>query len=144
MFHFDISLYPRIKWGLFSFSTHVTSIVNRNIVPDMEKLKIPISLLFYSSSSLACVDPVAYWLRELSLVHEAECTIMLQSKPVSPAEQARQQFQQQQQQAGKAKEGHPEGLALWGAGAGGNSKDTIRAIQARAQSISAAFAKLCR
>ena len=48
----------------------------------------------------------------------------------------------------KAKEGHPgaaaEGLALWGAGAGGNSKDTIRAIQARAHSISAAFAKLCR
>ena len=49
---------------------------------------------FCSTSSLACVDPVAYWLRELSLVHEAECTIMLQSKPVSPAEQARQQIQQ--------------------------------------------------
>ena len=49
--------------------------------------------------------------------------------------------------ASKAREGQAEGqmtgLALWGAGAG-NSKDTIRAIQARAQSISAAFAKLCR
>merc|ERR1719229_1992133 len=51
------------------------------------------------------------------------------------------------QAASKSREGHSEGqmtgLALWGAGAG-NSKDTIRAIQARAQSISAAFAKLCR
>ena len=112
---------------------------------DLKYLKIPI-LSYFSSSSLACVDPVAYWLRELSLVHEAECTIMLQSKPVSPAEQARQIQQQQQQQASaasKAKEGRLTGLALWGAGAG-NSKDTIRAIQARAQSISAAFAKLCR
>ena len=29
-------------------------------------------------------EPVLFWLRELSLVHEAECTIMLQSKPVDP------------------------------------------------------------
>lgn len=29
-------------------------------------------------------EPVMFWLRELSLVHEAECTIMLQSKPVDP------------------------------------------------------------
>lgn len=126
----------------------MTPIVNLNniilwriVASDRKDLKIPISS--FSSSSLACVDPVAYWLRELSLVHEAECTIMLQSKPVSPAEQARQIQQQQQQQASKAKEGRLTGLALWGAGAG-NSKDTIRAIQARAQSISAAFAKLCR
>ena len=28
--------------------------------------------------------PILFWLRELSLVHEAECTIMLQSKPVDP------------------------------------------------------------
>ena len=89
---------------------------------------------------------MAYWLRELSLVHEAECTIMLQSKPVSPAEQARQIQQQQQQGCSKAsREGQlKSGLALWGAAGAGNSKDTIRAIQARAQSISAAFAKLCR
>ena len=99
-----------------------------------------------SSIGLACADPVAYWLRELSLVHEAECTIMLQSKPVSPAEQARQIQQQQQQGCSKAREGQlKSGLALWAGAAGaGNSKDTIRAIQARAQSISAAFAKLCR
>ena len=82
---------------------------------------------------------MAYWLRELSLVHEAECTIMLQSKPVSPAEQARQIQQQQQQQQ---QQPTSSGQALWGLA--GNSKDTIRAIQARAQSISAAFAKLCR
>ena len=112
-------------------------------------LILPFFYSFSSSIGLpACADPVAYWLRELSLVHEAECTIMLQSKPVSPAEQARQIQQQQQQQGCSSKasrEGQlKSGLALWGAAGAGNSKDTIRAIQARAQSISAAFAKLCR
>jgi hypothetical protein len=81
------------------------------------------------------VDPVSYWLRELSLVHEAECTIMLQSKPVNP----------ETHKATRSETSSPTStsaaLALWGAG---NSKDTIRAIQARAQAISAAFAKLCR
>ena len=109
-------------------------------------LILPFYYSFSSSIGLpACADPVAYWLRELSLVHEAECTIMLQSKPVSPAEQARQIQQQQQQGCSKAREGQlKSGLALWGAAGAGNSRDTIRAIQARAQSISAAFAKLCR
>jgi len=79
---------------------------------------------------------VVFWLRELCLVHEAECTIMLQSKPVG----------------GSTSPNGPDGAGLgstynqthlgnfWA----GNSKDTIRAIQSRAHAISAVFAKLCK
>ena len=92
---------------------------------------------------------MVFWLRELCLVHEAECTIMLQSKPVGgstgPA-------------GSNGAGGHgPGGVGADGAGAGstynqthmgnfwaGNSKDTIRAIQSRAHAISAVFAKLCK
>ena len=38
------------------------------------------SFVFFYCSNL---NPVQFWLRELSLVHESECTIMLQSKPVA-------------------------------------------------------------
>ena len=76
---------------------------------------------------------VVFWLRELCLVHEAECTIMLQSKPVGGATNndnvsANSTYNQ-------AHMGN-----FWA----GNSKDTIRAIQSRAHSISAVFAKLCK
>ena len=101
---------------------------------------------FYSSF---CSPPssVVFWLRELCLVHEAECTIMLQSKPVGGSTSV-----------GPAINGTGGPCAgADGAGAGstynqthlgnfwaGNSKDTIRAIQSRAHAISAVFAKLCK
>ena len=94
---------------------------------------------FYSSF---CSPPssVVFWLRELCLVHEAECTIMLQSKPVGGSTSV-----------GPAINGTGGPCAgADGAGAGstynqthlgnfwaGNSKDTIRAIQSRAHAISA-------
>lgn len=90
---------------------------------------------------------VVFWLRELCLVHEAECTIMLQSKPVGGSTSV-----------GPAINGTGGPCAgADGAGLGstynqthlgnfwaGNSKDTIRAIQSRAHAISAVFAKLCK
>ena len=101
---------------------------------------------FYSSF---CSPPssVVFWLRELCLVHEAECTIMLQSKPVGGSTSV-----------GPAINGTGGPCAgADGAGLGstynqthlgnfwaGNSKDTIRAIQSRAHAISAVFAKLCK
>ena len=98
------------------------------------------------------LDPVNFWLRELSLVHEAECTIMLQSKPVSPNNNNNNnenhsmtlpKTPQQQHQVApplSSLDDSGGGGSFWA----GNSKDTIRAIQTRAHSISAAFAKLCR
>ena len=101
---------------------------------------------FYTSF---CSPPssVVFWLRELCLVHEAECTIMLQSKPVGGSTSV-----------GPAINGTGGPCAgADGAGLGstynqthlgnfwaGNSKDTIRAIQSRAHAISAVFAKLCK
>lgn len=79
-------------------------------------------------------DPVNFWLRELSMVHEAECTIMLQSKPVASLEQ------DTGSNLRDGREDSPPSGMFWA----GNVKDTIRAIQARAHSISAVFAKLCR
>ena len=82
-------------------------------------------------------DPVSYWIRELACVHESECTIMLQSKPVSDAGSTRGgSFDPESSQS-------LDRAACSGFWAG-NSKDTIRAIQGRAHSISAVFAKLCR
>ena len=78
-----------------------------------------------------------FWLRELGLVHEAECTIMLQSKPVAgEAMGSRGRPDRPVSLSGRQEE---EG-SFWA----GNSKDTIRAIQTRAHAISAVFAKLCR
>ena len=73
---------------------------------------------------------VVFWLRELCLVHEAECTIMLQSKPIGGAADAPVNTTYNQTHLGN----------FWA----GNSKDTIRAIQSRAHAISAVFAKLCK
>lgn len=75
---------------------------------------------------------VVFWLRELCLVHEAECTIMLQSKPVggNTSESSNGTTTYNQANLGN----------FWA----GNSKDTIRAIQSRAHAISAVFAKLCK
>ncbi len=59
---------------------------------------------------------------------------MLQSKPVAGG-------------GGRANGPSEDVAPLRGIGAGpasANSRDTIRSIQARAQSISTAFAKLCR
>ena len=79
---------------------------------------------------------MSFWLRELSLVHESECTIMLQSKPVSEGGQQQQERKRQQLEK---QQSCPTLFAV-----GGSSRDTIRAIQTRAHSISAVFAKLCR
>ena len=85
----------------------------------------PFLLIFYSPPS-----SVVFWLRELCLVHEAECTIMLQSKPIGGAGDAPANSTYNQTHLGN----------FWA----GNSKDTIRAIQSRAHAISAVFAKLCK
>ncbi len=83
---------------------------------------------------------MSFWLRELGLVHEAECTIMLQSKPVAESSAAAATTSGR----GKgAKSSSSSSSMLWAA-AGGSSRDTIRAIQSRAHAISAVFAKLCR
>ncbi len=82
---------------------------------------------------------MSFWLRELGLVHEAECTIMLQSKPVAESSASVTTSGR-----GKgAKSSSSSSSMLWAA-AGGSSRDTIRAIQSRAHAISAVFAKLCR
>ena len=86
------------------------------------------------------------WLHELSTVHEAECTIMLQSKPITSGGDPIAQTA-----IGAAKAG-PTSIrtqtAIGGAEAGGfwagSSKDTIRAIQSKAHAISAVFVKLCK
>ncbi len=82
-------------------------------------------------------DPVSFWLRELCLVHESECTIMLQSKPIAEDNSSNSNNsssrKQQHQKLGSM-------MML----SGGGSRDTIRAIQTRAHAISAVFAKLCR
>ncbi|XP_040568026.1 uncharacterized protein [Lepeophtheirus salmonis] len=82
-------------------------------------------------------DPVDYWLKELSSVQEAECTIMLQSKPLSGALVHQYPYAKLYEDEGST---YPLTSSFWA----GTSKDTIRAIQARAHSISALFAKLCR
>lgn len=77
---------------------------------------------------------MVFWLRELCLVHEAECTIMLQSKPVGGSNNADIGISA----AATYNQSHMGNF--WA----GNSKDTIRAIQSRAHAISAVFAKLCK
>ena len=64
--------------------------------------------------------PVGSWVSELRAVHEAECTIMLQSKPVRRAE---------------AEAGHE---------AVGEVRERIRLIQDRAHTLSSTFASMCR
>ena len=64
--------------------------------------------------------PVGSWLSELRGVHEAECTIMLQSKPVRRAE------------------------AEAGQEAVGEVRERIRLIQDRAHTLSSTFASMCR
>lgn len=64
--------------------------------------------------------PVGSWLSELKNVHESECTIMLQSKPVRRSESENVQ----------------EGIA--------DIKERIRLIQDRANLLSGLFASLCR
>jgi hypothetical protein len=70
---------------------------------------------------------VQLWLHELSKVHEAECTIMLQSKPITSGDP----------------DSKPE-VEIAAGFLAGNSRDTIRAIQSKAHSISAVFVKLCK
>ena len=93
-------------------------------------------------------NPVQLWLHELSTVHEAECTIMLQSKPITSADP---NSIKNQSAIGAAEAGSysmKTQTAIGASEAGGfwagSSKDTIRAIQSKAHAISAVFVKLCK
>ena len=111
---------------------------------------MPLLHRFFSS---VLRDPVSFWLRELGLVHEAECTIMLQSKPVSNSGSGNNNNNNNNNSSSSSssskfgrsnvqeEEEEEESNSFW---SGNSSKDTIRAIQSRAHSISAVFAKLCR
>ena len=96
------------------------------------------SVLITTFFFIFCSPPssVVFWLRELCLVHEAECTIMLQSKPVGGSTGTNG--------ADGAGVGSTYNQTHLGNFWAGNSKDTIRAVQSRAHAISAVFAKLCK
>ena len=64
--------------------------------------------------------PVGSWLSELKNVHESECTIMLQSKPVRRSDSENVQ----------------EGIT--------DIKERIKLIQDRAHLLSGLFASMCR
>ena len=76
--------------------------------------------LYFSIKDLPVLGPVGSWLSELKNVHESECTIMLQSKPVRRSESEHVQ----------------EGIA--------DIKERIRLIQDRAHLLSGLFASMCR
>ena len=89
-------------------------------------------------------NPVQLWLHELSTVHEAECTIMLQSKPIPTTPPSSSNLEVKSLLTGAT--GGP-GISAVEVGGGfwaGSSKDTIRAIQSKAHAISAVFVKLCK
>jgi hypothetical protein len=77
--------------------------------------------------------PVASWLSELSHVHESECTIMLQSKPV-------------RRRDGETAEREAANGGPAGCGGGGSEelRERIRAVQERAHTVSSVFSTLCR
>ena len=76
--------------------------------------------LYFSIKDLPVSGPVGSWLSELKNVHESECTIMLQSKPVRRSES----------------ESVQEGIA--------DTKERIKLIQDRAHLLSGLFANMCR
>ena len=76
--------------------------------------------LYFSIKDLPVSGPVGSWLSELKNVHESECTIMLQSKPVRRSESENVQ----------------EGIA--------DTKERIKLIQDRAHLLSGLFANMCR
>jgi len=148
--------------------------------PSMQRF----SQIFNEIKCNSSLNPVQFWLRELSLVHESECTIMLQSKPVAVAAAAVQQALGGVNGGDAAATAEATTTTLEGIMSrrrtltcsptpsitsslddvtsfppppmksseveehqymwSGSSKDTIRAIQTRAHSISAVFAKLCK
>ena len=76
--------------------------------------------LYFSIKDLPASGPVGSWLSELKNVHESECTIMLQSKPVRRSES----------------ESVQEGIA--------DTRERIKLIQDRAHLLSGLFANMCR
>ena len=78
-------------------------------------------ITFISSiKDLPTSGPVGSWLSELKNVHESECTIMLQSKPVRKSESDQMR----------------EGIT--------DIKERIKLIQDRAHLLSGIFANMCR
>jgi hypothetical protein len=75
--------------------------------------------------------PVASWLSELAHVHESECTIMLQSKPV-------------RRRDCELSERDNAATASGGVGNTGEVRERIRAVQERAHTVSSVFSTLCR